>query len=102
MTSPKSRSLTHATEGEMNVVTRAIKEALSLAALGRSIVWVRPEDGIPSSIAFCHSIIARGLADDYNFRDRLCTLCINDSDRQRERALREVESVMLEYKEGRG
>ena len=54
-------------------------------------------DGAPASIAYLHALVAKGLADSYNYNDRDFVVVIRDSDRERESALRNVRAVTLRY-----
>mgnify|MGYP001615512454 FL=1 len=57
-------------------------------------------EGVPASIAYLHSLVARGMADYYNYSDGVthAAVLIRIADRDREPALRNVRSVTLRYK----
>ena len=55
-------------------------------------------EGVPASIAYLHSLVARGMADYYNYSERNAAVLIRIADRDREPALRNVRSVTLWYK----
>lgn len=55
-------------------------------------------EGVPASIAYLHSLAARGMADYYNYSDHNAAVLIRIVDRDREPALRNVRSVTLQYK----
>ena len=94
MTLQKSRSLTEATKGELEVVADAVRGMLAPAV---KTFFVTGE-GVPASIAYVHALIVRGQGDYNNFIDGLFRLNVCDPDRRREPALKGVESVTLEYR----
>jgi hypothetical protein len=70
--------------------------SLSLARPAISVFVV--EGGPPASIAYLHSIGERGLADAYNYPEGSVTVEIQSLDREREPSLKNVHSVVLNYR----
>ena len=58
--------------------------------------------GPPASIAYLHSVVARGLADSYNYYDRNFIVAPNYADTAQHPALKGVECVQLHYERREG
>ena len=111
-----SRSLTEPSPAELEVVRRAQREMLygewdevakamtklGIGALSKSRVedYTVAGEGPPASIAYLHSIVARGLGDSYNYHDREFVVEIHPEDIVREASLKRVRAVVLTYAKG--
>lgn len=83
----------------------AVAGAMATVVMGPSaLARSEPEEftvygeGVPASIAYLHSIVARGLGDSYNYSDGKFVVEIRPEDRVREPSLRNVRAITLCYR----
>ena len=98
-----SRSLTEPSEEELEAVRAAQKEMMMMRPDQETLSRQAEEHftvygvGAPASIAYLHSLVAKGLGDSYNYTDRDFVIVIRDSDRRREPSLLRARAVTLRY-----